>query len=121
MDMMAENPNMTTPARLDASSPCPKFSVVLPAFNEQENLPELHRRLTAVLEKMGSYELVFIDDGSSDQTWETIGDLAIDSHVVGLRFSRNFGHHVALTAGLDAARGEFVNDRHIQVSIQGHS
>lgn len=88
---------------------CPKFSVVLPVYNEEANLEELHRRLTDVLRGLGSYELIFVDDGSTDRSWELIVELAKrDQRVRGLRFSRNFGHHVALTAGLDAARGEYV-------------
>ncbi len=87
----------------------PDFSVVLPVFNEEGNLREVHRRLTAVLSSLGTYEVIFVDDGSRDRSWDLIREIAAsDPAVRGLRFSRNFGHHVALTAGLDAARGRFV-------------
>lgn len=87
----------------------PDFSVVLPVFNEEGNLREVHRRLTAVLPPLGTYEIVFVDDGSRDGSWDLIRAIAeVDPAVRGLRFSRNFGHHIALTAGLDAARGRFV-------------
>ncbi len=93
-------------ARVDGA---PDFSVVLPVFNEEGNLREVHRRLTAVLPSLGTYEIVFVDDGSRDGSWGLIREIASgDPHVRGLRFSRNFGHHVALTAGLDAAQGRFV-------------
>lgn len=87
----------------------PDVSVVLPVFNEEGNLREVHRRLTAVLPSLGTYEIVFVDDGSRDGSWDLIRAIAeADPAVRGLRFSRNFGHHIALTAGLDAARGRFV-------------
>ncbi len=87
----------------------PDFSVVLPVFNEEGNLREVHRRLATVLASMGTYEIVFVDDGSRDGSWDLICEIAASDRAVrGLRFSRNFGHHVALTAGMDAARGRFV-------------
>ena len=95
--------------RIRDDGPAPEFSVVLPVFNEQGNLDELHRRLTEVLAPLGTYEILFVDDGSRDRSWETIRAIAAaDPHAFGLRFSRNFGHHLALTAGLDAARGRYV-------------
>jgi len=88
----------------------PYFSIVMPVFNEAGNLRELHRRLTAVLGDLGrSYELLFVDDGSTDSSFEVLEQLhQEDRHVHAIGFSRNFGHHIALTAGLDAARGEAV-------------
>jgi len=87
-----------------------QVSVVVPVFNEEDNVEELHRRLTAVLAGLvSSYEIVLVDDGSKDRSWQLIEALAArDAHVVGLRFSRNFGHQMALAAGLDSARGEAV-------------
>lgn len=86
------------------------LSVVLPVYNEETTLPELHRRLTDVMEALGrSYELVFVDDGSTDQSHEILQRMhSEDSHIRILKFSRNFGHHIALTAGLDYAQGDAV-------------
>jgi dolichol-phosphate mannosyltransferase len=88
----------------------PFFSVVVPVFNEEGNVPELHRRLVATLEGMGrSFEIVFVDDGSRDGSYAAIERLfQVDQRVRAVRFSRNFGHHLAITAGLDAARGQAV-------------
>ncbi len=83
-------------------------SVVAPVFNEEEVLPEFHRRLSSVLDRL-DYEIVLVDDGSSDATAAVLAELAQHderTRVVGL--SRNFGHQAALTAGLDHARGEVV-------------
>jgi glycosyltransferase involved in cell wall biosynthesis len=93
------------------------FSVVIPICNEEGNIPELSSRLTTVMEKLcaeeGSpaegYEIVMVDDGSRDRSWEMIRELhAKDPRIRGILFSRNFGHHVALTAGLDNAEGDVV-------------
>jgi dolichol-phosphate mannosyltransferase len=88
----------------------PEISVALPVFNEEGTLEELHRRLTVVLAGMGlPYELVFVDDGSADGSWATLRQLhARDpEHVRVVRFSRNFGHHVALTAAMRESRGRW--------------
>jgi dolichol-phosphate mannosyltransferase len=93
------------------------ISVVIPIYNEEENIPELYARLTPVLEKLcldsdhprDSYEIIMVDDGSRDRSWELIRELhGNDSRVKGVTFARNFGHHIALTAGLDHARGSAV-------------
>lgn len=89
----------------------PQISVVIPIYNEEENLPELHRRLKNVLEnELGvSYEIVFVDDGSYDNSWSIIENLyARNRNVKGINFSRNFGHHIAITAGLDYLQGDTV-------------
>ncbi|MGC8916889.1 MAG: glycosyltransferase family 2 protein [Thermoanaerobaculum sp.] len=87
-----------------------ELSVVVPVFNEEENLPELHRRLAQVLPQVvPSWEVLFVDDGSRDRSWEIVSQLAqSDPHVRGVRFSRNFGHQMAFAAGLDHARGQMV-------------
>lgn len=87
-----------------------ELSVVVPVFNEEENIPELHRRLVATLEGVvSSYEILFVDDGSRDGSWGLVQELADkDPQVRGLRFSRNFGHQMAFAAGLDHAQGEAV-------------
>jgi polyisoprenyl-phosphate glycosyltransferase len=85
------------------------ITVVAPVFNEHSTLPELHRRLTDVLGPLGPYEIVLVDDGSSDGSWDALLELAArDPHLRLLRLSRNFGHQAALSAGLDAARGEAI-------------
>jgi len=89
----------------------PLLSVVVPCYNEEEGLPELHRRLSAACAPYGSagYEILLVNDGSRDGTWACIQALhQKDTHVLGISLSRNFGHGMALTAGLDACRGERV-------------
>ncbi|MBT8494725.1 MAG: glycosyltransferase family 2 protein [Deltaproteobacteria bacterium] len=89
----------------------PHLSIVAPVYNEEETLPELYRRLQTVLSEMAidDYEIVLIDDGSVDRSHELMVALRDkDPRVVVLKLSRNFGHHVAMTAGLDHAEGDFV-------------
>lgn len=88
----------------------PVLSVVVPAYNEEDSLETLHRRVTEVLDRTGEpFELVLVDDGSRDRTWERMRELqARDPRVVLVRLSRNFGHQIAVTAGIDAARGQAV-------------
>jgi dolichol-phosphate mannosyltransferase len=87
----------------------PMISVVVPLFNEAQTLRELHRRLSDALALVGPYEVVLVDDGSTDGTWHIALDLAAaDSAVRLVRLSRNFGHQAALSAGLDVARGEAI-------------
>ncbi|MGH3076772.1 MAG: glycosyltransferase family 2 protein [Gaiellaceae bacterium] len=79
--------------------------------NEEAVFPELHRRLGATLDDLpgGPHEMVFVDDGSTDRTFELIGEAAAsDPRVVGLRLSRNFGHQAALTAALETVTGDVV-------------
>ena len=91
-------------------SEAPELSVVIPAMNEEENVQAMHDRLVAALEGVvDGFEMVWVDDGSSDSTWEILTELAArDPRVRGLSFSRNFGHQTAVTAGVDAARGRAV-------------
>ncbi|MDR1665306.1 MAG: glycosyltransferase family 2 protein [Clostridiales bacterium] len=96
----------------------PVYSVVIPAYNEQEVIAETYRRLTSVMRGMGeTYELVFVNDGSRDETAKIIaGFCESDSSVRLLNFTRNFGHMPALTAGMDYAQGAavFVIDADLQ-------
>lgn len=86
----------------------PLISVVVPAFDEEEVLPELLRRLTAALADE-SFEIVVVDDGSRDRTPEVLATLAAqDGRVVLVRLARNFGHQAAITAGLETARGKAI-------------
>jgi len=86
------------------------LSVVIPVLNEEESLEALHRELCEVAEAEGyDLDLVFVDDGSTDRSWERIEGLAAsDACVRGIRFRRNFGKAAALDAGFAAARGEMV-------------
>src|SRR5262249_3723904 len=85
-------------------------SVVVPCFNEQDMLPETHRRLTAVLRAMpADYEIVFVDDGSTDRSPAILAGLAAeDGRVRVVSLSRNFGHQIAITAGVEHASGDAV-------------
>ena len=86
------------------------YSIVVPFHNEEENLPELYRRLTRVMESLGDdYELVFVDDGSSDGTHQLLRQICqLDPRVVGVRLRRNFGQTPALAAGFNQAIGEVI-------------
>lgn len=87
----------------------PEFSIVTPIYNEEENIRELVARLSSVMEGMGTYEIILVDDGSRDGSWRLIRELhEKDTRVKGISFSRNFGHHIAITAGLDYADGKAV-------------
>lgn len=87
----------------------PLISVILPVLNEQPILAALHQQLSEVLRSLGTHEIIFVDDGSSDASPETILALRqIDPAVKLLQLSRNFGHQAALSAGLDHARGAAV-------------
>ena len=84
------------------------MSIVVPAYNEEEVLPEFHRRLTSVLEEVeGSCEILYVNDGSSDRTLEVLNDFK-DPRVAIIDLSRNFGKEIALTAGLDHTKGKAV-------------
>jgi len=86
------------------------LSVIVPCYNEVEVLPEFHRRLRAVLEPLGlPWEVVYVNDGSSDGTLEIMRGLQAECPAVALvDLSRNFGKEIAMTAGLDACRGQAV-------------
>ena len=86
------------------------LSVVIPVYNEETGLAELHRRLTAVLDQLGcSAEVIYIDDGSRDQSARLLRELAhTDPRVLVLGLSRNFGKEIAVSAGIDYAHGDAV-------------
>ena len=96
----------------------PVYSVVIPAYNEQEVINETYKRLTKVMTEMGeTYELVFVNDGSKDQTAQIIaGFCESDPSVRLINFTRNFGHMPAISAGMEQARGQaiFVIDADLQ-------
>jgi glycosyltransferase involved in cell wall biosynthesis len=87
-----------------------QYSIVVPFYNEQENIPPLYMKLTEVLDGIGEpYELVFVDDGSKDNSFKVLSDIyEHDCRVNVVRLRRNFGQTAALKAGFDFARGEIV-------------
>jgi len=87
-----------------------QLSVIIPIYNETEIIPELHRRLTQSVQQVtDSYELIFVNDGSKDNSLLELMRLSEkDTQSYFINFSRNFGHQIAVTAGLDACRGDAV-------------
>lgn len=87
-----------------------RYSIVAPCYNEEGNLYELHRRITEVMDQTGEpWELLLINDGSHDRTPELMRELhTLDPRVHYIDFARNFGHQLAVTAGMDYAQGEAV-------------
>lgn len=83
-------------------------SVIVPMYNEEEVIPETYRRLTKVMEGLDeSYEIIFINDGSRDNTKAMLSELCkVDKRVKLIDFARNFGHQIAITAGMDYAAGD---------------
>ncbi len=93
------------------------FSIIIPVYNEEKNIPELYKRLSTVMEKLctdeelstDSYEIIMVDDGSTDRSWHFIKQLhEKDSRVRGISFSKNFGQHAAMAAGIDHAIGQIL-------------
>jgi dolichol-phosphate mannosyltransferase len=113
-------PDFTAGDRDSAAAGPPGLSVVVPCYNEEDCLIELHRRVSTVCRGAvgdSAYELIFVNDGSRDATWPLMVRLAHDDpHVIAVGLSRNHGHELALSAGLSLARGErvFVLDADLQ-------
>ena len=87
-----------------------KLSIIVPAFNESESLVQLSREIISACESAGiSFEVIFVDDGSTDSSWVVIHECSLlDGRISGIRFRRNFGKAAALTAGMNASVGELV-------------
>lgn len=87
-----------------------RYTIIIPVYNEEAVIHETYRRLTRVMEATGEqYELLFVNDGSRDRTAEIIEEFAASDRCVKLLdFSRNFGHQIAITAGMDYARGDAI-------------
>ncbi len=88
----------------------PKYSFIIPIYNEEETILEMYRRMSAVMERMdGAVELILINDGSRDRSLPLLRELHDkDSRVCYLSLARNFGHQIAVTAGLNFSRGQIV-------------
>jgi glycosyltransferase involved in cell wall biosynthesis len=87
----------------------PEFSIVVPMFNEEDGVRELHRRLSLVMDRLGTWEAICVNDGSRDATLLELQALhAVDPRIAIVNLSRNFGKEIATTAGLDHARGAAV-------------
>ncbi len=85
------------------------ISVVIPLFNEEESLPELEKAISEALKPSFSYEVIFVDDGSSDRSWEVIKELQKrGDYIKGISFRNNYGKSTALQAGFERAVGEFI-------------
>ena len=86
------------------------LSIVIPLFNEQESLPELHEWIVRVMQQNNfSYEIIFVDDGSKDNSWSVVESLsAKDKNVKAIRFQRNYGKSPALHVGFEMAQGDVV-------------
>lgn len=92
------------------TSDTPLISVVIPVYKAEKILDELYRRLRAALETISaSFEIILVEDCGGDRSWDVIERLAAaDPRVIGLQFSRNFGQHYGITAGMDLCRGDWV-------------
>ncbi len=101
---------MATMADAHGSADRPSLTIVVPAYNEAESLPELHQEITRALEQMGRpWEALYVDDGSRDGTGEAIAALAArDPRARGVSLRRNFGKSAALATGFKLARGEWI-------------
>jgi undecaprenyl-phosphate 4-deoxy-4-formamido-L-arabinose transferase len=107
---MAETEIASVPAAAPAGGPVPDVSLVVPVYNEQATVDEVYHQSVVTLEGLGRpFEIIFVDDGSSDGTWSIVERLHEgDSRVRAVRFKRNFGQHPAMHAGLVRARGDIV-------------
>ena len=94
---------------IEDKNPC-YLSIVIPLYNEEDNVEVLFGKLSKNLESLDeSFEIIFVDDGSKDKTWEKIAQLSISNpYVTGVKLSRNFGHQHALLAGLSKATGQAI-------------
>jgi dolichol-phosphate mannosyltransferase len=104
---------------LKTADKAPALSVVTPCFNEAEGIPELHRRLTEACQQVvgDDYEIVLVNDGSRDTSWAVMAELARrDSAIIAVNLSRNYGHQLALSAGLRICSGKrvFILDADLQ-------
>ena len=87
-----------------------EISVVIPLYNEEESLPELCHWIAKVMKENSlSYEVIFVDDGSKDSSWQKIEELRAENpHIKGIKFRQNYGKSAALNVGFDAALGDVI-------------
>ena len=85
-----------------------KLSVIVPVYNEEKNVSLLYQALVQIATELSNYEFefIFVNDGSKDNSWQTLEKIAVDSRVVAIDFSRNFGKELALTAGVQNCTGD---------------
>src|SRR6202030_3137953 len=109
MLLWPKSPEKVAEKNMRSESPI-RYSIVVPFFNEQENVPPLYMKLTEVMDSIGEpYELVFVDDGSRDNTFKVLSEIYEHDRRVNLvRLRRNFGQTAGLKAGFDFARGEII-------------
>lgn len=85
------------------------ISLVIPVYNEEESLPELEEAISNALSDLYTYEIIFVDDGSSDNSWSVIKELSASrAFIHGISFHHNYGKSVALQAGFEKAQGDYV-------------
>jgi glycosyltransferase involved in cell wall biosynthesis len=118
LDTALSDPPLPAPARerapAEAAAPstsleAPRISVVVPGLNEAESLPELAAAIDTALAGREPYEIIFVDDGSTDDSWKVMGELSKgDPRIRALRLRKNFGKAMGLSAGFSRARGEIV-------------
>ncbi len=108
--MVGQSNSSAPPGLVPRSSGPLSLSVVIPCFNEEDVLSELRRRLLMVLDPLGlPFEIILVDDGSRDSTWNLLSTIQQqDSRFKVIRLSRNYGHQIALSCGLDQAKGQVV-------------
>ena len=101
---------LKTVGELEGKRDAPEVSVFLPVYNEEANIEPLNARLTDALRELGrSYEIVYVDDGSTDHSLDALRGLAAsDSRVRVIALRRNFGQTAAMSAGIDHARGQIL-------------
>ncbi|HQW55216.1 MAG TPA: glycosyltransferase family 2 protein [Saprospiraceae bacterium] len=95
---------------MDSNTDRPELSIVIPLYNEEESLPELEEWIRKVVQANGySYEIIMVDDGSTDHSWSVIQRLAAaNSHLIGIKFRRNYGKSAALHTGFTRSKGKVV-------------
>lgn len=100
----------TATLEAQSSKPCPKVSIIIPVYNEEENVETLHKRISEMLEQMNiTYEVIYVDDGSRDRSFSLLEKFAVgDSRIKLIKFRKNHGQTAAMSAAIDVAEGEII-------------